>query len=271
VYALITAFQAPQPAAQTVRETPHAVASPEPSATATAIPTPKETVLKTGAPSLPVNLTVIENGAIVNNQVVGGQVIINGPAYGYTDQMVEASSGIVDTPNGPKMIAKPKGEVLPRNLAAIACWTGGGLPGSNPDNTPPRQTPSDPKQPVAPRFTSYCYGHSWINDAVFNLLRTLTPGTNVILQVTTENGYIYAYQLTDSFHVRKGLLGNDPRVTDDVVNRMVTVSCYRPDGYPAGNATVDNIVGIWKMTTVLDRPWSAKIGVKIPHGAAHVE
>ena len=216
---------------------------------------PKDTPLKTGPPSLPVSLAVIQNGSIVNNQVVGGQVVIQGSAYEYTNQMVKAS----------------KNEVLPRNLNEIACWSGGGLPGSNPDNTPPRPTPSDAKQAVAPRFTSYCYGHSWIYDAVFNLLRTLTPGTNVILQVTTVNGNIYAYQLLDSFHVLKGQLGNDPRVVEDVVNRMVTVSCYRPDGYPTGNATVDNIVGIWQMKTVLERPWTSKIGVKIPHGAAHAE
>jgi hypothetical protein len=127
-------------------------------------------------------------------------------------------------------------------------------------------------------FTSYCYGHSWTTDAVFNLLITLTPGTSVILQVTTENGYIYAYELEDSFHVLKGQLGNDPRVVQDVVNRMVTVSCYRPDGYPPNQATVDNIVGIWKMFAVLDRPWSStptpdtEIGVKVPpHGAARAE
>ncbi len=255
MFVFITATQAPRSSAQTERETPHAVASPVPGAAATAIPTPKEKVLKTGAPSLPVSLTVIENGVIINNQIVGGQIVINGPAYEYTDQMVAAS----------------KGEVVPRSLSEIACWSGGGLPGSNAENTPPRPIPSNPKQKVPPRFTSYCYGHSWIYDAVFNLLRTLTPGTNVILQVTTENGYIYAYQLINSFHVPKGQLSNDPRVIDDVVNRMVLVSCYRPDGYPKNRDTTDNVVGIWRMTNVLDRPWIADIVVKVPHGAARAE
>ncbi len=59
---------------------------------------------------------------------------------------------------------------------------------------------------------------------------------------------------------------------------MVTVSCYRPDGYDPKKATTDNVVGIWKMAAVLDRPWSqtlpsdGKIGVNVaPHGAALAE
>lgn len=250
---LITVFMTPQPSAPTVRETPQPVVSPAPSATA--VP-PKDEALKTGPPSLPASLTVIQNGRIAKNQVVGGQVIIEGPAYEYTDQMVKGS----------------KNEVVPRNLTDIACWSGGGLPGSNQSNTPPRPASSN-----APQFTSYCYGHSWVSNAVFNSLRSLTPGTSVILQVTTANGYIYAYELLSSFHVPKGQLGNDPRVVQDVVNRMVTVSCYRPDGYPPNQATVDNIVGIWQMTAVLDHPWSEtlppdeEMGVKVPRGAVRAE
>jgi hypothetical protein len=239
--------------------TTHPTASPEPSVTATPTPNPDSGIV-TGPPSAPVHLAVIKEGTIVNNQVIGGDVIIQGSISEYTNQMVADNGGIV----------------TPATMNEIAWWSGGGEPGANPTNTPPAQ--STQSGTVAPRFTSYVYGHSWIEDAIFNLLRTLEPGSDVILQVTTANGYIYAYELTDSFHVAKKELGNDPRVTEDVVNRFVTISCYRPDGYPDNAATVDNIVGIWQMTAVLSASWAKelppdeeKIGVEVHVGVAHAE
>lgn len=215
-----------------------------------------------GPPSLPASIAVVKGGTIIDHQIVGGEVIIQGSAYEYTDQMVAESDG----------------DVKPRSTEEIACWSGGGLPGSNPQNTPPRPTTGDPNEVVAPRFTSYCYGHSGVEYAVFNLMRTLEPGTNVILQLTTQNGDIYAYELLSSFHVDKGLLGNDPRVTEDVVDRLVTVSCYRPDGYPVDQRTVDNIVGIWRMAEVLGSTWiqelppeEKKSGVNEHVGVARAE
>jgi hypothetical protein len=241
---------APQPSAPLTMVTPTPLASPEPSVTATPTPTPTPTpapspVIKIGPPSAPVSLAVVKGGTIIDSQIIGGNVIIQGSISEYTNEMVANNHGVV----------------TPAKLNDIAWWSGGGEPGVTPANTPPRPVPSNPNEKVAPRFTTYAYGHSWIKDAIFNLLRTLEPGPSVMLQVTTADGHQYAYQLISSFHVAKTQLGNDPRVNEDVVNRFVTISCYRPDGYPANQGTVDNMVGIWQMTTVLARPWSVSASV----------
>lgn len=244
VAGVISLVAAPRPPAPLTLVTPTPLASPEPSVTATSTPTPSP-VIKIGPPSAPVSLAVIKGGTIIDSQIIGGSVIIQGSISEYTNRMVANNHGVV----------------TPATLNDIAWWSGGGEPGATPANTPPRPVPSNPNEKVAPRFTTYSYGHSWIEDAIFNLLRTLEPGPGVILQVTTADGHQYAYQLISSFHVAKTQLGNDPRVNEDVVNRFVTISCYRPDGYPANQGTVDNMVGIWQMTTVLTRPWSASVSV----------
>ena len=244
VAGVISLVATPRPSAPLILVTPTPLASPEPSVTATSTPTPSP-VIKIGPPSAPVSLAVIKGGTIIDNQIIGGSVIIQGSISEYTNGMVANNHGVV----------------TPAKLNDIAWWSGGGEPGATLANAPPRPVPSNPNEKVAPRFTTYAYGHSWIKDAIFNLLRTLEPGPGVILQVTTADGHQYAYQLISSFHVAKTQLGNDPRVIEDVVNRFVTISCYRPDGYPANQGTVDNMVGIWQMTTVLARPWSASASI----------
>ena len=150
-------------------------------------------------------------------------VVTRAPVYGYTDAMVKET----------------KGEVVPSTLDNVAYWSGGGRPGATRANT-------DAPSPELFYFTTFLYGHSWIHDAVFNELRkesSVPIGCTVILWMS--DGGKYTYQTTDRLDpIEKGHLFEDLDVNNDTVGRLVLISCYRPDGYPDGLATTQNIVVI---------------------------
>lgn len=101
--------------------------------------------------------------------------------------------------------------------------------------------------------TVYVYGHSWIVDAIFNNVRKMTPGCEVI--ITTQNGETLTYVMTEEvFSVMKSELSSDPRVTKAQAGRLVLVSCYRPDGYDPNAATVENVVAVLQL---VEEPESA--------------
>ncbi len=94
--------------------------------------------------------------------------------------------------------------------------------------------------------TNYVYGHSWIEPAIFNGVRQMTPGCEVI--ITTGNGETLTYVMTEPvFSVLKPELSTDPRVTEAKAGRLVLVSCYRPDGYNPNAATVENVVAVLQL------------------------
>ncbi|MGH7218573.1 MAG: class F sortase [Candidatus Microsaccharimonas sp.] len=94
--------------------------------------------------------------------------------------------------------------------------------------------------------TNYVYGHSWIEPAIFNGVRQMTPGCEVI--ITTGNGETLTYVMSEPvFSVMKPELSTDPRVTEAKAGRLVLVSCYRPDGYDPNAGTVENIVAVLQL------------------------
>lgn len=94
--------------------------------------------------------------------------------------------------------------------------------------------------------TNYVYGHSWINPAIFNGVRRMTPGCEAI--ITTENGETLTYVMNEPvFPVMKPELSTDPRVTEAKAGRLVLVSCYRPDGYNPNAPTVENVVAVLQL------------------------
>lgn len=137
---------------------------------------------------------------------------ISGPITEYTDAMLV------------------NGAVEPATMDMIAWYSGipGGILSENATNT------------------AYLYGHSWIYDAIFNNVRKMTPGCEVIL--TTGNGETLTYVMTEStFSVMKSELPYDPRIIEAKAGRLVLVSCYRPDGYDPNSGTVENVVAILQL------------------------
>jgi len=92
--------------------------------------------------------------------------------------------------------------------------------------------------------TVYLYGHSWIEETVFNGIRYLQVGD--IARVTTANGTL-CYVAHDTFTVRKGDYKSHPELTRAVPNRLVLVTCNRPDGYDPNSVTIENAVVILQL------------------------
>ncbi|MFS8118792.1 MAG: class F sortase [Microcoleus sp.] len=110
----------------------------------------------------------------------------------YTDEMVKRAGG-----------------VDPPKLDAVSWWTGGGTPGTDSNNT------------------TYLYGHTWIEPAVFNRIKELVPGDDIF--VTTSNGRL-RYVVEGSYQVTKPELPNDPRVTAIKPGRLLLLGCWRASG-----------------------------------------
>jgi hypothetical protein len=87
--------------------------------------------------------------------------------------------------------------------------------------------------------TLYLYGHSSVNDAVFNDLQDVASGA--VASVDTANGRL-CYVEQKSLKLAKAEYKYNDELTDAIPNRLVLVSCYRPVGYDPNAATVQNIV-----------------------------
>lgn len=87
--------------------------------------------------------------------------------------------------------------------------------------------------------TLYLYGHSSVNDAVFNDLQDVAAGA--VASVDTANGRL-CYVEQKSLKLAKAEYKYNDELTDAIPNRLVLVSCYRPVGYDPNAATVQNIV-----------------------------
>lgn len=177
-----------------------------PSATATPSPTVTPTPSET-APPPPAEPWSFQ-GAQFDIPCVG----ISGPVTEYTEAM------LVD------------GAVEPATMDMIAWYSG--IPGGILSE--------------AATNTNYVYGHSWTQPAIFNDVRKMTPGCEVI--ITTGNGETLTYVMTEpTFPVLKSDLPYDPRINEVKAGRLVLVSCYRPDGYDPNSGTVENVVAILQL------------------------
>ena len=87
--------------------------------------------------------------------------------------------------------------------------------------------------------TLYLYGHSSVNEAVFNDLQDVASGA--VASVDTANGRL-CYVEQKSLQLAKAEYKYNDELTDAIPNRLVLVSCYRPVGYDPNAATVQNIV-----------------------------
>lgn len=81
------------------------------------------------------------------------------------------------------------------------------------------------------------FGHTWINPAVFNDLKVLQVGDEILL--TTQRG-VLRYVVELSYTVAKPELTTDSRYAEAVAGRLVLVACYRETGDE--RVTQDNLV-----------------------------
>lgn len=133
---------------------------------------------------------------------------LDGPVSEYTQQMIDRLGGFD-----------------PPELTTISWDTtiAGGLAGTDSSNT------------------VYLYGHSWVDDAVFNRLKDMVPGD--VASIDTAEGRL-CYVQQKSLKLDKAEYKNNDELTDAIPNRLVLVSCYRPVGYDPNQATVQNIVSV---------------------------
>jgi len=117
------------------------------------------------------------------------------------------------------MVAAHGGAVNPESLTDVSWWSGGGTPGAD------------------SRHTVYLYGHTWREPAVFNDLKQLTPGAEVLL--TTSTG-VLRYVVDRCFTVPKPSFPFHVEVTRDAPGRLLLVGCYRETGLEL--ATTQNVV-----------------------------
>ncbi|MEO6309189.1 MAG: class F sortase [Leifsonia sp.] len=92
--------------------------------------------------------------------------------------------------------------------------------------------------------TVYLYGHSWVDEAVFNGIRVMKAGD--VAGIDTANGTL-CYVTQKTLTLNKGEYKNNDELTDAIPNRLVLVSCYRPVGYDPNSATVKNIVAVLQL------------------------
>jgi len=151
------------------------------------------------------------------------------------------------------MVSASDDNVVPSTLENIAWWSGGGHPGANPSNTAP-PLPDDK------RYTTYLYGHSWCDQtkdptycqaSVFDYLKNIETGSDAVAIVTTTDGTQYLYHVVSGFTVSKKDEKTDPRLIPDVIGRLVTLTCYRPEDYPIHSATTANYAVIWQVYQVI--------------------
>ena len=96
--------------------------------------------------------------------------------------------------------------------------------------------------------TTYLYGHSSVETAVFNDVRLMQPGATAV--IVNGSGETLTYVMTNpTFAVNKSELSSDTRVTEPKAGRLVLVSCYRPDSYDPNSATVQNVVAILQLVS----------------------
>jgi len=121
-----------------------------------------------------------------------------------------------------------RGGFDPPELSTISWDTTivGGLPGTDSTNT------------------VYLYGHSWVDTAVFNGLREMQAGD--IAGIDTATGTL-CYVTQKTLTLPKSEYKNNDEMTDAIPNRLVLVSCYRPDGYDPNSATVKNVIAVLQL------------------------
>lgn len=96
--------------------------------------------------------------------------------------------------------------------------------------------------------TTYLYGHSSVEAAVFNDVRLMQPGAMAV--IVNGSGETLTYVMTEpTFTVNKSELSSDTRVTEPKAGRLVLVSCYRPDSYDPDSATIENVVAILQLVS----------------------
>ena len=131
---------------------------------------------------------------------------IDGPVLEYTQTMIDELGGF----DPPELTTISWDTTIP-----------GGLAGTDATNT------------------LYLYGHSSVNEAVFNGLQDVPSGA--VASIDTANGRL-CYVEQKALKLAKAEYKYNDELTDAIPNRLVLVSCYRPVGYDPNAATVQNIV-----------------------------
>ncbi|TDN90850.1 class F sortase [Microbacterium sp. BK668] len=98
---------------------------------------------------------------------------------------------------------------------------------------------ADPMPGTDARNTVYIFGHSWIEPAVFNDLKSVRPGDEATL--TTSNGEL-VYRVDEILTMSKPDFTQDPRVAAIVPGRLALVTCFRPEGWDPNARAPDNTV-----------------------------
>ena len=176
----------------------------------TATPKPRADTLPLASPSAaPTADVVVQASAPLQLRVVS--IGLDGAVSEYNQEMIDERGGFD-----------------PVELSTISWDTtiAGGLAGTDATNT------------------VYLYGHTWIDEAVFNGLKDLQPGA--VASIDTAKGTL-CYVAQKTLKLNKAEYKTNDELTNAIPNRLVLVSCYRPAGYDPGAATVQNIVVVLQL------------------------
>ena len=191
VTALVLSLAACQvePAQDVMAEGGRVTASPRPAPSATT--TSPNTGLPTAIPATAVLLPVLMAAPLsLSIPRIGLEATIEE----YTDAMLRAT----------------RGNVNPERSDTVAWWSGGGTPG------------------VDANGTVFMFGHSWIEEAVFNHLKDLQLGDEIF--VTTGNGTLRYVVKAEPFSIAKSSFSANERITNAPPKSLILATCFRETG-----------------------------------------
>jgi LPXTG-site transpeptidase (sortase) family protein len=130
----------------------------------------------------------------------------------------------------------PDNTVDPPTLFAISWWSGGGRPGTDEINTPRTQATA-----LSDIYTTFLYGHSWTDPAIFNEIKSLVAGDIITLQTSSGT---FTYVVQELVVVPKGDFQSNSLIDYDLAGKLVIATCYRPVNYNPNKETVNNVAVI---------------------------
>ena len=186
-----------------------AALAPVPGTAPSAVPTPTNRVPPTSPSAAPAADVVVQASAPLKLRVAS--IGLDGAVSEYNQEMIDERGGF----DPPELSTISWDTTIPDGLA--------GTDAAN---------------------TVYLYGHTWIDEAVFNGLKDLQPGA--VASIDTANGTL-CYVAQKTIKLNKAEYKTNDELTDAIPNRLVLVSCYRPVGYDPDAATVQNIVVVLQL------------------------